>query len=580
MSTGHEAKRWHGSFGTLVRVVGVALLIAVSGCSATRHREELPLAYRQAEDAFRLGDYERAVKAYRIFIDGNRSDEDVPRAYYKMALAEYRRGRYGECLGVLNELENRYSSYQWPQVYTLRGDAELRRGNTSTAMLWWERAWGAADADERDQIAQRIQESISGLSRPTLTRARAGLTTPEIQDLVDNRLKQLDTGAAPTARSGVETVEQHPAIGRAPDVPITGTVRIAALLPLSGQHAAFGERSLNGIKLALGADADRLVVRDTSGGADAARAALDDVIGTPDIAAVIGPLRSDDAAVLAPRADQAGMPMIALSQREGIAGPFVIQTTMTNERQAGALAEYAVGLLGLRNFGIIHPSDAYGTGLAEAFRNEVTKRNGRIVGAVSYGPEANEFGIEVLSMKKWTEEGLDAVFLPAYADSGVTLARALRQARPDLRLLGSNGWHDPVQLARAASDLEGLIFVDGFFADSQRPATRRFVNAYRAAYQNPPDILEAQAYDAAAMLHRALRAGARSRADVIPQLLGLRGFDGASGTVALAPGGVQRELFVLQLSGGQIREATPRTHETAEPEAPETDPALSGGGLR
>jgi hypothetical protein len=80
------------------------------------------------------------------------------------------------------------------------------------------------------------------------------------------------------------------------------------------------------------------------------------------------------------------------------------------------------------------------------------------------------------------------------------------------------------------------------------------------------------------MLHRALRAGARSRADVIPQLLSLRGFDGASGTVAIAPNGVQRELFVLQLSGGQIREALPR--DTAEPAPAAVDPALSGGGLR
>ncbi len=71
-----------------------------------------------------------------------------------------------------------------------------------------------------------------------------------------------------------------------------------------------------------------------------------------------------------------------------------------------------------------------------------------------------------------SEEGLDAVFLPGYVDSGVTLAQSLRRVRPDLRLLGSNGWHDPAQLARAAADLEGLIFVDGFFADSARPATR------------------------------------------------------------------------------------------------------------
>jgi ABC-type branched-subunit amino acid transport system substrate-binding protein len=299
----------------------------------------------------------------------------------------------------------------------------------------------------------------------------------------------------------------------------------------------------------------------------------------PEVLGVIGPLRSDDAAALAPHAEETGMPMIALSQREGIAGAYVIQPTMTHERQADALAEYAVGLLGLRTFGIIYPSDAYGSGLADAFRTEVTKRNGQIVGAVSYGPDANEFGVEVLTMKKWVDEGLDAVFLPGYADGGITLARALRHARPELRLFGSNGWHDPAQLAGAANELEGLVFVDGFFADSQRPSTRSFVSAYQGAYQMAPDILEAQAYDAASLLYRALQAGARSRAEVVPQLRALRGFDGASGTIAIGPSGVQRELFVLQLAGGQIREATPRSHDLAEPglQEREDDPALSGG---
>ena len=119
------AMGWRSALAVIV----VVLLIGVGGCSTTRMRDELPLPYRQAEDAFRLGDYERAVKAYRVFIKNNEDDEDVPRAYYKMALAEYRRGRYSECLAVLNELENRYSRFQWPQVYTLRGDAELQRDN-------------------------------------------------------------------------------------------------------------------------------------------------------------------------------------------------------------------------------------------------------------------------------------------------------------------------------------------------------------------------------------------------------------------------------------------------------------------
>jgi ABC-type branched-subunit amino acid transport system substrate-binding protein len=553
-----SGKRRRRGAGAYLLLVGPLLL--VFGCSTHRSPDELPLPYRQAEDAFRLGDYDRAARAYRAFIESKDGARDLlPRSYYKMALAEYRRERYGECLAILNEMEQRFPRYEWPQAYTLRGDAELKRGNTATAMLWWERAWAAADDDERDRIAQRIRESISGLNRATLERARETLTTREIRELVDSRIGQVDRGEPPDLRAGEP--KGRPAPPRGVEI---GGGRIGCLLPLSGTYAVYGQRSLDAIRLALGPEAGRLVVRDTAGRVETARTALNELVADPIITAVIGPLRSDVAAAVAPLAEQAGLPMIALSQREGIAGKFVLQPTMTNERQAAALAEYALGRRGLNLIGIIHPNDAYGNALAQEFRQQVTGRKGRIVGTVAYEPQATEFGVEVLSMKKWTDEGLDAVFLPGYADRTVELARALRQARPELVLLGSNGWHDPPQLLRAARELDGLVFVDGFFAESRRSATRAFVAAYRSAYQAAPEILEAQAYDAASLLLRALEAGARTRADVVPQLMALRSVQGVSGTIAMRPDGLQRELFVLQLVDGTVREAVaPRSQETA-----------------
>ena len=47
-----------------------------------------------------------------------------------MAMSEYRRGRYAECLAALDRMERRLPDKEWPQVYTLRGDAELARGKT------------------------------------------------------------------------------------------------------------------------------------------------------------------------------------------------------------------------------------------------------------------------------------------------------------------------------------------------------------------------------------------------------------------------------------------------------------------
>ena len=125
------------------------------------------------------------------------------------------------------------------------------------------------------------------------------------------------------------------------------------------------------------------------------------------------------------------------------------------------------------------------------------------------------------------------------------------------------------RLGRAANELDGAVFVDGFFVGSQRPATQEFVAVYEQTYQAAPQILEAQAYDAATLLHHALAAGARTRTQVVPVLQELRTLEGAAGTLGMGPIGVQRQLFILRLVGGRIAEITPERSKANRPAAAE-----------
>jgi hypothetical protein len=315
--------------------VGVGILLAlVSGCSRRSvPLEDAPLAFRQAEDNFRLGNYEKAVRGYQVFLDSDASDEYeelVPRAYYRMATAEYRRGRYTECLGVLDRMERRLPDEQWPQVYALRGDAELARGNPISALHWWEEGWKIADGQEKREARQHIADALDHMDAGALARARTVLTAPELRALVDARLKTPGTTASRKAPSAPpplpprgEPKEPPPPseLGESPGGP---PPRIGVLLPLTGQYATYGQRSLNGIKLAFGSAADGLVVRDDRGEPPVGRGALDELIADAGIAAVIGPLRSKVAEAAAPRAERAGMPLVVLSQHEGsaVAGSF------------------------------------------------------------------------------------------------------------------------------------------------------------------------------------------------------------------------------------------------------------------
>src|ERR1700693_3836749 len=89
--------------GALVRrgarvVLALLAVATAAGCwQRSVPLEDAPPPFRQAEDNFRLGNYDKAVRGYQVFLDSEASedyDELVPRAYYRMAMAEYRRGRY------------------------------------------------------------------------------------------------------------------------------------------------------------------------------------------------------------------------------------------------------------------------------------------------------------------------------------------------------------------------------------------------------------------------------------------------------------------------------------------------------
>jgi ABC-type branched-subunit amino acid transport system substrate-binding protein len=175
----------------------------------------------------------------------------------------------------------------------------------------------------------------------------------------------------------------------------------------------------------------------------------------------------------------------------------------------------------------------------------------------------------------------DAVFLPDFAKNVALIAPALAvedivtqtcdpreverirkvTGREDLKavqLLGANGWDDPSLVERAGKYVECAIFVDGFFAASERPATKAFVTAFAARHGHPPSILEASAHDAAALIRRAVEGGAGNRDAVRDALAGTRSIPGATGDLSFDPRReVSKPLFFLTVEKGAVRELTP-----------------------
>lgn len=135
-------------------------------------------------------------------------------------------------------------------------------------------------------------------------------------------------------------------------------------------------------------------------------------------------------------------------------------------------------------------------------------------------------------------------------------------------LLGVSSWSSPKNadgipelLARGGKFVLCSIYVDGFFADSDRPATKRFMRLYTESYRDtqPPGLLEAMAYDSGKMV-RAVIDGQHpfTREAFRTGLAGLKNLEGATGRVSFndkrEP---ERELFFITVDAKGIHEVKP-----------------------
>jgi len=175
---------------------------------------------------------------------------------------------------------------------------------------------------------------------------------------------------------------------------------VGLLLPLSGKYAPFGEASLKGIGMALDLEGGRarkspiqVIVRDTKGDpAEAARQA-EKLVMEHSAIAIIGPLLRSTAMSAAAKAEELGIPLIALSSAEGLTelGGWIFRNAITDRAQAKALVDFAADTLKATHFAMLWPKKTYGIALAKHFWDAVDARGLEMRGAETYEHDDTTF---------------------------------------------------------------------------------------------------------------------------------------------------------------------------------------------
>jgi branched-chain amino acid transport system substrate-binding protein len=601
-----------------------------------------------AEKFRQRGEFDRALEAYGAFVEKYPSHENVALAFDRMAGVYSKKGQFKKALNFYERIAGKYTAYarlsavqyeiarllyflkeyrrsvdesfKWLEKYhedplmgdllVILGDDFNALGKNVQAFNWWLKAKETWSGDSKIgiELKYKLKEliNISGVKALEEMAQYASGTeyAPEIYYriatffLEQNDLEKAKTAAIALVRS---TSEQawidlgRQLLERTEEELAVRPGVVGCLLPLTGQFGIYGEEVLNGIQLGTGMFGEtgdgpdlELVIKDTQGKPELALAGLEDLVHNEKVMAIIGPLSSRTAVAVAERAQGLGVPIITLTQREGITetGDMVFRNFLTPSKEVNRLLNPEIFEMGIKRFAILYPDNSYGRFFMNLFWDRLKMMGGTVTAVESYDPDTTDFGDQIKKMtglyyprpyplvrkliemrtpeeeesRVYAEEPepiieFDAIFIPDNFQRVAMIAPQLVYHEVlDVLLMGTSLWQSPELIETAGDYVQGAIFPSGFFENSGESCVRDFAEEYFAAFDAMPGILAATGYDTIGLLkHMMAVNGVRTRGGLKDALLECRDFPGLTGNVVFDPEGeVEKEPFLLTISGRRM----------------------------
>jgi len=334
-----------------------------------------------------------------------------------------------------------------------------------------------------------------------------------------------------------------------------GTVKVALIVPLSGQGAAVGAALRNAAELAYDdfqKPSLQILVKDDRGTPEGAREATQAAFAEG-AEMVLGPLFAANVQAAGGVARGAGKPVIAFSTDAAVAARGVYLISFLPQSEVDRIVDEA-SAGGRRSFAALIPETTYGNAVEAQFREAVARRGARLVGIERYpagnpGPAVDRLrGVIAGSGAQ-----ADALFVPDTAEGLMAVAPALTKvgfSPARVRPLGLALWNDPRVLSQAA-------FQGGRYAAPDTAGFASFAQRYQTRFGTMPPRTASLGYDAVSLTAALVRQyGSQRFADAT--LTNPAGFSGLDGTFRFLLEGVsERTLAVYEIRNNAANVVSP-----------------------
>lgn len=295
-----------------------------------------------------------------------------------------------------------------------------------------------------------------------------------------------------------------------------GAVKIGLLVPLSGPYKAIGEDLRKGFELYVETHAGKLgnrkvevVVSDEGDGGGTALPAATKLVKQDKVTAVVGVANGGSVAAVVPMLNENRIPLIGAGGRPPLQNVDRVWTTSwISEETGAAIAQYVKDTVN-GPVAVIGPDYQGGWDQLRGFTDTFTKAGGQIAGNggkpfLTPWPNTTNF---LPYFSQIAQSGAKAVYTFYAGAPAVEFVKQYRQSdAKDLPLYAAGFLTEGSTLSAQGDAAKDIFSVLNYASGLDNPANRVFVSAYQAKHKIAPNLYSMTAYDAAAVVDRAIAA--------------------------------------------------------------------------
>ena len=325
-----------------------------------------------------------------------------------------------------------------------------------------------------------------------------------------------------------------------------GTVRIGAALSLTGPAAAYGAQQKQGIDAAVDEINKagtlplklEVVIEDDGSTKEGGINVFQRFINRDKVSAIIGPTLSTTATAADPIAQQAGVPVLAVSNTspKGITdiGNFIWRDSLTEAQVIPGAFKTAKQKLSLKTAGVLYGNDDVFTKSGyDVMQRTLQDLDVQVTGTQTFAKPDRDFHAQLTALIAGKP---GVIVVSALADNAAAIVSQARQLGWTGPILGGNGFNSPAFIKNAGPAADGVLVGTSWNSLGQNPANQKFLATMKARGANP-DQFSAQAYSGVYILAEAMRkaGGKGAREDIEKGLAEVKNLDTPLGRFSFTP---------------------------------------------